>query len=189
MAEIQSWRRRIAATAVAVASIALSSFLLNAAVAVPLAAQVVAGGGAGSTGGVVVPQAAPAHHGILGLGRNYPNPFNPTTRIPFTVGDPPVCPGLDAGYRVSLKIYNLLAQLVAVPTLVAADGSIVSGPSLGGVGGGGQPVQDLDLPCGQYTAYWNGNYLTSGREVAPGMYLYRLEVNGRAVVKKMFVQR
>jgi hypothetical protein len=187
--DTQSWRHTLVATAATVAVVVLCGILLDGSAAPVVGAQVVAGGGAGSAAGVVAPQTAPAHHGILGLGRNYPNPFNPTTRIPFTVGDPPVCPSLGQGYRVSLKVYNLLAQLVAVPTLVAADGSIVSGPSLGGLGGAGQPVQDLALPCGQYTAYWNGNYLTSGREVAPGMYLYRLEVNGRAVVKKMFVQR
>lgn len=159
------------------------------ALASALEGQVVAGGGAGSTAGVVAPQATSPHRGILGLGQNYPNPFNPTTRIPFTVGDPPMCPSVGVHYRVSLKVYNLLAQLVAVPTLVAGDGSVVSGPGLGGLGASGQPTEDIDLPCGQYTAYWNGNYLTTGRGVAPGMYLYRLEVNGRAVVKKMFVQR
>src|SRR5919202_518330 len=58
----------------------------------------------------------------LRLGQNYPNPFNPETRIPFAVGDPPACAG-PAQYRVSLRIYNLLAQLVAVPVLVGgADG-------------------------------------------------------------------
>ncbi len=189
MADNSSWKHALLATVMTAAVVALGSIVLDASVAASVGAQVVAGGGAGSAGGVVAPQTAPAHHGILGLGRNYPNPFNPTTRIPFTVGDPPVCPSIERGYRVSLKIYNLLAQLVAVPTLVAGDGSIVSGSAFGGVGGAGQAVQDLELPCGQYTAYWNGNYLTGGREVATGMYLYRLEVNGRAVVKKMFVQR
>jgi hypothetical protein len=154
-----------------------------------LGAQVVAGGGAGREGGIVAPQATPQRRGILGLGQNYPNPFNPTTRIPFSVGDPPLCSGSHEQYRVSLKIYNLLAQLVAVPTLVSGDGSVVTSPGIGGLTGNGQPVQDVELSCGQYTAYWNGNYLTSARGVAPGMYLYRLEVNGRAVVKKMFVQR
>ena len=46
------------------------------------------------------------------LHRNYPNPFNPETTIPFSLdfsmwegGKQPV---------VSLRIYNILAQLVAV---------------------------------------------------------------------------
>src|ERR1700680_1355485 len=135
--------------------------------------QVVAGAGGPTVG-------PPGHErdAILGLGQNYPNPFSPATRIPFSIGTAPFCRDQGRQYRVSLKVYNLLAQLVAVPTLVPTDGVTVTG---------GSPVQDLELPCGQYTAYWNGNYLTTGREVGSGMYLYRLEVNGKAVVRKMFV--
>jgi hypothetical protein len=114
------------------------------------------------------------------LGRNYPNPFSPATRIPFTVGDPPACTNPGRRYQVNLKIYNLLAQLVAVP--VMAEGG--SGES-----NLGPPVQSLVLPCGQYTAYWNGMDLGSTHEVASGLYLYRLEVNGKAVVRKMLIQR
>ena len=40
----------------------------------------------------------------FGLSNNYPNPFNPNTRIPYTLTHPA---------RVSLKIYNLLGQEVA----------------------------------------------------------------------------
>ncbi len=49
------------------------------------------------------------------LKQNYPNPFNPATTIPFSLsGDLFV-----NGHRpvASLKIYNVLAQLVAVPIL------------------------------------------------------------------------
>lgn len=114
------------------------------------------------------------------LGQNYPNPFSPATRIPFTVGNPPACTGAGRQFRVSLKIYNLLAQLVAVP--VMADG--LSATSVG------QPVESLQLPCGQYTAYWNGTALTTNRDVAPGLYLYRLEINGKPVAaRKMVIQR
>ncbi len=41
------------------------------------------------------------------LGRNYPNPFNPTTTIPFVV------PAKAAGQEVTLKVYNVLGQHVA----------------------------------------------------------------------------
>ena len=118
----------------------------------------------------------------IGLGQNYPNPFNPETRIPFSVGlsgEPPACTDPSRQYRVSLRIYNLLAQLVAVPVLQ------------GGADGveGGQRIENLRLPCRDYTAYWDGKYMGTGREVASGIYLYRLEVDGKAVVRKMIVMK
>jgi hypothetical protein len=124
---------------------------------------------------------------LLALGRNYPNPFSPATRIPFTVGDAPACTNPGRRYQVSLRIYNLLAQLVAVP--VMAEGGSVGATGASGEPNAGQPVQSLALPCGQYTAYWNGMDLGSTHEVASGLYLYRLEVNGKAVVRKMLIQR
>jgi hypothetical protein len=118
---------------------------------------------------------------LLALGQNYPNPFSPATRIPFTVGDPPMCSDPARRYRVSLKVYNLLAQLVAVP--VMAEGAANPTPI-------GQPVQALALPCGQYTAFWDGTGFGNGRAVASGLYLYRLEVNGKPVAaRKMLIQR
>lgn len=115
----------------------------------------------------------------FGLGQNYPNPFNPETRIPFTIGDPPTCTNPARTYRVTLRIYNLLAQLVAVPVLQGGAGDVA----------GGQPLENVALTCKQYTAYWNGKYLNTDREVASGIYLYRLEVDGKAVVKKMIVMK
>src|SRR5437773_5106337 len=49
------------------------------------------------------------------LGQHYTNPFNPATTIPFTLGGELFANGHEP--RVSLKIYNVLAQLVAVPIL------------------------------------------------------------------------
>ena len=116
----------------------------------------------------------------LGLGQNFPNPFNPETRIPFSVGDAPTCTEQPSRlYRVSLRIYNLLAQLVAVPVLQGGAGDVA----------GGQPLENVTLTCKQYTAYWDGKYLNTDREVASGIYLYRLEVDGKAVVKKMIVMK
>lgn len=115
------------------------------------------------------------------LKQNYPNPVTEDTRIPFAVGDEQGC--LDSGrqHRVSLRIYNLLAQLVAVPVLQ------------GGVGnaGGGEPLENLLLTCSteDYTAYWNGKSSQSGEDVPPGIYLFRLEVDGKVLVKKMIVRK
>jgi hypothetical protein len=113
----------------------------------------------------------------LVLGQNYPNPFGPETRIPFTVGDPPTCTEPTRKFKVKLEVYNLLAQLVAVPVLQNGTNPLA----------GGQPVEGVELACGTYTAYWNGNYLTTRQQVSTGVYLYRLDVDGQVVVKKMLV--
>jgi hypothetical protein len=136
--------------------------------------------------GVLVPrgaaaqeQSTPPPHDTgpkFSLGQNYPNPFNPTTTIPFTLGDAPSCTDSGRMYRVTLQIYNILAQLVAIPILQ-------------GGGGAGQPVRELELPCGSYTAYWDGNIVNTSEEAASGVYLYRLQVDGRVVVKKMLVAK
>jgi hypothetical protein len=115
----------------------------------------------------------------LDLGQNYPNPVNSDTRIPFTVGDA-ACSDPSRLYRVSLRIYNVVAQLVAVPVLQGGTGN---------VSGGGEPIENLYLTCNQYTAYWDATYRNTGQDVANGVYLYRLEVDGKAVVKKMLVQK
>lgn len=46
---------------------------------------------------------------------------------------------------------------------------------------------NLQLHCGSYAAFWDGNYLNSSQEISSGVYLYRIEVEGRAVAKKMIV--
>jgi len=113
------------------------------------------------------------------LGQNYPNPFNPDTRIPFTIGNGPECSDPSRLYRVSLRIYNVLAQPVAVPVLQSGTGNVA----------GGEPVNGLSLTCNQYLAYWDGKDMKTQQEVASGVYLYRLEVDGKAVVKKMLVSK
>ena len=109
------------------------------------------------------------------LGQNSPNPFNQATVLPFTLGDPPACADGNRAYRVTLRIYNVLAQLVAIPILQTGSAS------------SGQPVVGVMLKCGNYTAFWSGNYLNTSQTVPPGVYLYRIEVDGRAVVQKMVV--
>jgi hypothetical protein len=125
----------------------------------------------------------PSRDGTSGstLGQNYPNPFNPETWIPFRIGmsDDGQCVAPGRQYRVSLRMYNVLAQLVAIPVLQG-----------GGVNvSGGQRIQDVFLTCGEYTAYWDGHYLNSEREVASGVYISRLEIDGRPLLRKMIVQK
>lgn len=115
----------------------------------------------------------------VALGQNFPNPFNPETRIPFTVGDFPTCADGGRQYNVSLTVFNLLAQRAAVPVLQGGTGNVA----------GGQPLEHVLLTCGQYTAYWNGMYRNTSNEVASGIYMYALEVDGQRVVKKMIVMK
>jgi hypothetical protein len=121
-------------------------------------------------------QGAPAQPSTGALKQNYPNPFNPETRIPFRVGDYPACQDTKT-HRVSLRIYNVLAQLVAVPMIEGGSGSI----------SGGQPIDKVELPCGEYTAFWDGKFLNTGREVASGLYIYQLTVDGRVVSSRKMV--
>jgi hypothetical protein len=106
------------------------------------------------------------------LRQNYPNPFNPETTIPFKLpatlfadGKRPV---------VSLRVYNVLAQLVAVPILQ----------------GSGEPLDNLQLDwngTGEYSAYWDGKVLNGDREAASGVYVYQLVVNGERHTGKMTI--
>lgn len=109
------------------------------------------------------------------LGQNYPNPFNPETWIPFGIDS--TCQEPTRQYRVTVRIFNLLAQEVAVPVIQGGSGSTA----------GGDRIENITLGCGSYTAYWNGKYLNSNREAASGMYLYRLEVDGQPVLMKKFL--
>lgn len=110
--------------------------------------------------------------------QNYPNPFNPATTIPFRLsqdlfrdGQRPV---------VSLRIYNVLAQLVAIPSLQAS----------------GQRLDNVELECREvrdgfceFSAYWDGHYINSEREAASGVYVYQLIVNGQRNSRRMIVMK
>lgn len=113
------------------------------------------------------------------LGQNSPNPFGQETRIPFTIGDYPACSDPSRVYRTSLRIYNILSQLVAVPVLQNGTGGAANGA----------PLESVELTCGQYEAYWDARNSRTGQGAAPGIYLYRLEVDGRPVTKKMIKSR
>ncbi|MFC2084819.1 T9SS type A sorting domain-containing protein, partial [Bacteroidota bacterium] len=84
------------------------------------------------------------------VAQNYPNPFNPATTLRY---------GLPKASFVSIKIYNLLGQLVK--TLV-----------------------NEDVSAGIYEVQWNGDD-ESGRKVASGTYIYRVVAGKNVVTKKM----
>jgi len=127
----------------------------------------------------VLPQSGKAQGAGLELGQNYPNPFNPDTRIPFSVGGGAGCTDPSRLYRVSLRVFNVLAQPIAVPVLQGGSGNVA----------GGEALDKLMLTCGQYIAYWDGHDDKTQQDVASGVYLYRLEVDGKPLVKKMLVSK
>jgi len=104
------------------------------------------------------------------LGQNFPNPFKPDTWIPFSVDD---CHGRGGQRVVSLRVYNVLAQLVATPVLHGA----------------GVPVAGVRLSCGSYLAYWDGRMLRGRRQATSGVYVYELVIDGQRSSRKMFVAK
>jgi hypothetical protein len=91
-----------------------------------------------------------------GLGANYPNPFNPSTQIPFVVGGVAGSPAV----RVELSVFSVTGARVA--TL----------------------VRDT-RPPGTYVYRWSGTD-DSGRPASSGIYFARLVVDGApAAVRKL----
>ena len=82
------------------------------------------------------------------LAQNFPNPFNSSTTIPFT---------LPASTDVELAVFNLTGQQVA---------TLVNG----------------NRKAGAYTVHWDGRD-DDGRELASGVYLYRLQTGEGTPVK------
>src|SRR6266851_2863154 len=107
---------------------------------------------------------------LVELKQNYPNPFNPATTIPFSLSGELFANGHRP--KVSLKIYNVLAQLVAVPILQ----------------GTGEKLDNVELSCASttscdFSAYWDGNVLNTGQQAASGIYIYQLIVDGQRFTK------
>src|ERR687887_1475321 len=104
------------------------------------------------------------------LGANQPNPFSQETTIPFTVGDDSCAAGAER-HVVTLRIYNILSQVVATPVLSdsTAEDSAVAATA--------RPVQNLTLSCGAYTARWTGTHARTGRPAAAGVYMYQLVID------------
>jgi hypothetical protein len=110
------------------------------------------------------------------LGQNYPNPFNPETFIPFELSSELFQDG--APVRVTIRIYNVLQQLVAVPV------------ALNHPYGNSMPVDNLEYAGeGQYVAWWDG-YDRTGRKAASGVYYLQLVINGQgSALRKMLVTK
>jgi hypothetical protein len=95
------------------------------------------------------------------LSANYPNPFNPTTRIQFTVSSSQFA--VHSLIPTTLKVYNVLGQLVK--TLV-----------------------DEPKEAGTYEVTWDGKD-ENGYQVASGIYFYRLQAKDFVQTKKMVLMK
>ena len=91
--------------------------------------------------------------------QNFPNPFNPTTTIPFEVPAILAAATGSGAVPVSVEIFNALGQRVR--TL----------------------VQD-DLQAGYHRALWDGRN-AAGQGVATGIYLYRVRVGEMSEAGRM----
>ncbi len=115
------------------------------------------------------------------LRQNQPNPFANETTIPFSVGDAGCAVGTQ--HVVTIRIYNILSQVVAVPALVdSTSGDHSVAPA--------RAVNNLALGCGDYVARWDGKHTRDSRDAPPGVYMYQLVVDGHpAGMKKMVITR
>lgn len=105
------------------------------------------------------------------LRENVPNPVTSSTTIRFEIL-PEVC-ARNHVPTVSLSIYNVLVQVVAVPVLEGASPV---------------PLRNLRLGCGTHQATWDGMQL-DGKPATTGVYYYQLTVDGERFTRKLIVQR
>ena len=106
------------------------------------------------------------------LGENTPNPFFPATLIPFSIRTEECTDGQLP--RVSLKVYNVLVQVVAVPVLQS---------------GRGEVLDNIRMACGDHVALWDGRTLDGRTDPAPGVYYVQLTVDGMRYTRKMIVRK
>ncbi len=104
------------------------------------------------------------------LGETVPDPVTAATTISFDIL-PEVC---SRGHvpTVSLRIYNVLVQVVATPVLEGQATALVN----------------QKLACGPHRAQWDGR-VVGGRVATPGVYYYQLTVDGYRFTRKLIVPR
>ena len=118
------------------------------------------------------------------LGQNQPNPFSRFTTIPFTVGDASCASGTEP-HSVTLRVYNILSQVVAIAVLADSTNADQSMPT-----SSARALSNLELPCGSYVARWDGKFTKDDRDAAPGVYMYQLMVDGHpSGMRKMLLKR
>ncbi len=105
------------------------------------------------------------------LKESSPNPIRSAATIEFEIrseacrdGNQPI---------VSLRIYNVLVQVVAIPVLEKP-------PKL--------PIENVRLSCGKHEARWDGLVL-DGQPARTGVYYAQLIVDGQRFTRKLIVKR
>ena len=106
------------------------------------------------------------------LGENTPNPFFPATLLPFSIRSEECTDGQQP--LVSLKVYNVLVQVVAIPVLQSGKGEL---------------LDNIRITCGDHVALWDGRTLDGRIEPAPGVYYSQLTVDGVRYTRKMIVRK
>ena len=99
--------------------------------------------------------------GKFSLSQNFPNPFNPSTTLPFQVKSWEF--GVGRPVPTTLTIYNILGQRV-------------------------RTLLDEDKLPGEYKVIWDGRD-EFGKDVASGIYFYKLKSGDFSQSKKMLLLR
>ena len=121
-----------------------------------------------------VPRPRPPPGPALSVEPSDPNPFSTSTRIPFELGESLFED--DAEVVVSMRVFNLLYQQVAVPT-VAEEFAL------------GQPIAELAYPApGQYAGVWDGT-VEDGSPAAGGPYFVQVISGEHKAVGKLLLSR
>lgn len=103
-----------------------------------------------------------------------PNPFESETRITFRLGDALI--EAEGQIRVSMRIFNILHQLVAIPVAVEN-------------GTRGEPLENRVYDrSGLFVAFWDG-FDRDGRRATAGPYFIELQVGDRTQVRKILLVR
>lgn len=120
-----------------------------------------------------------AGSGRPGMTQNYPNPLNPKTLQPFTVGGYPNCPEPTKQYRITMQVRNVIGQIVSYPVLQGGSNGVP----------GGTPLKGVLLTCGKYEALWDEEHLGSGRAPSSGVYIFVLDQDGILISSKAIVSK
>lgn len=134
----------------------------------PVLGLLLVGVSASSAAAQRVPESVPA--AVIGEPR--PNPVLPAALVPFVIPSE-VC-RKDHQPLVALKVYNVLAQPVAILRLRSRRA---------------EAVDSRRMRCGTYVAIWDGTIGGGARVAPPGIYYLQLAVDDRPYTRKMIVTK